>query len=150
MGVLEQANLILRCPGERPSNMSEELAFKERFYNSGAVAYRKTVVGDGAKPMQCGCYQFLPRPTRTGNEGRKIMGRDTPDSREHLKHERTASDHPFKLVRLEEFCIELQRRLSLLRFRYEFSNSVPQQIQIYWFRDVIAGATADRFDGRLG
>jgi hypothetical protein len=75
------------------------------------------------------------------------MGRDTPYAREHLKYKRTASDHPFKLGCFEEFCVELQRRLALLRFRHEFSNSVPQQIQVYWFRDVIAGAAADRLDG---
>ncbi len=78
------------------------------------------------------------------------MRRYAPDLGEHLKHERTSSDHAFKLVSLEKLCIELQRRLPLLRFRYEVSNPVPQHIQVYRLCDVVACAAADRLNGRFG
>jgi hypothetical protein len=75
------------------------------------------------------------------------MGRNTPDSGENLKHERAAANHALELVCLEECSVELQRRLSLLRFCYKLCNFFPQRIQIYWFRDVIPGPTPDGLDG---
>src|SRR5260370_23966448 len=102
--------------------MARELSLKQRFHNRLAVAYCKTVVREGAEPVQSSRYQFLAGPARTRNKRRTIMRRYAPDLGEHLKHERTSSDHAFKLVSLEKLCIELQRRLPLLRFRYEVSN----------------------------
>jgi hypothetical protein len=54
------------------------------------------------------------------------------------------------LISLEQFRIELQGCLALLRFRYKFLDSVPQHIQIDRFRDVIARAATNRFNCRFG
>ena len=75
--------------------------------------------------MQRRRHQFLTGSARASNKRRSVMRCNAPDSGEHLKHERTPSDHAFELVGLEEFVIQLQRRLALLRFRNQFSNSVP-------------------------
>src|SRR5260370_10196793 len=129
--------------------MAEELTFKQGFYNSRAVTHSKAVVRDGAEPAQCGCHQFLAGPARTCNQRRTIVRGYPPDLGEHLKHKRTSSDHAFKLVGLEKLCIELQRRLPLLRLRYEFCNSVPQHVQVYRLGDWVALARPACPTGRV-
>ena len=101
MGVLEQARLVVRGPGERTLHVAEQLALEQRFHDGRAVEHDVAAGSHRAEPVERAGDQVFTRPGLPRDQQRPIVRSHAPDAPEHFPHLRAAADDSFELrVRL--------------------------------------------------
>ena len=150
VGVFKQAGLVLRGARESAFHVAEELAFKERFDDGGAVKGHERASGGGAELMQRFGDEFLAGAGGAGDEDGSIVRGDALDLRVQVPHGWAVADHAGEAGLGGERPFEIQSAEAGAMAGEERRQAGAEDVGREGLVEIVGGAFADGFDGGFG
>ena len=148
LGPLDEAALLLVCPGEGPALVAEQLGLEELFLQGAAVHGDKVAHGSPALLMQGAGHQLLACSALALDQDRDVALRDRGDGLLHPHERRADADHEARtpLLRLEPLGTEL-----MVAAQGGIVQGTPhhegQLLRAYGLEQVFEGARLHGIDG---
>ena len=150
VGVLKQADFVLYRSGEGTFDVAEELAFKQRFDEGGAVQGNEWTLGTRSEMVEGFGDQLLSGAGLARDENGSVVRRDALDLGVEMPHCRTIADHVGEDRILGNVLFQFQSRQTGAMSAEQGGEASPQGVGGDRLIEVVRGSFANGLDGGLG
>src|SRR5215471_20689725 len=147
--LLKLADAFALCTRKRSSLMAKQLAFQQRFGDSGTVDGQERGSGPLAVMVNRPRHQLFARASLAAYEHSDVLWRHPANGLVHILHGRTSTyQHIRRLA--DWFVISHRRHSHEAADRTGPRHEFPQVSQFQWFEEVVKGPELHRFNGCVG